>query len=283
MPAPMTFPTGLSGKTAVVTGAGGVMCSHFSRVLARAGARVALLDIDGRAAEEAARAVRADGFEARAYRADVLDRESLEEVHRRVLDDLGPCDLLINGAGGNNPRGNTDDEFFSSRAAEGVRDFYRLDLDGFKFVFDLNFIGTLLPTQVFSADMPGRPGCSILNVSSMNAIKPLTKLPAYSAAKAAVSNFTEWLATYFAKEGIRVNALAPGFFITNQNGPNLLDAEGGFTDRARKILAGTPMGRFGEIDELSGALLFLLSPQAASFITGVVLPVDGGFNAYCGV
>lgn len=213
----------------------------------------------------------------------MLDRESLEEVHRRVLDDLGPCDLLINGAGGNNPRGNTDDEFFSSRAAEGVRDFYRLDLDGFKFVFDLNFIGTLLPIQVFSADMPGRPGCSILNVSSMNAIKPLTKLPAYSAAKAAVSNFTEWLATYFAKEGIRVNALAPGFFITNQNRPNLLDAEGGFTDRARKILAGTPMGRFGEIDELSGALLFLLSPQAASFITGVVLPVDGGFNAYCGV
>lgn len=144
----------------------------------------------------------------RAYRADVLDRESLEEVHRRVLDDLGPCDLLINGAGGNNPRGNTDDEFFS-RAAEGVRDFYRLDLDGFKFVFDLNFIGTLLPTQVFSADMPGRPGCSILNVSSMNAYRPLTKLPAYSAAKAAVSNFTEWLATYFAKEGHRVNALAP--------------------------------------------------------------------------
>ena len=282
MPASMTFPAGLSGKTAVVTGAGGVMCSHFSRVLARAGVRVALLDIDGRAAEEAARAIRADGYEARAYRADVLVRESLEEVHRRVLDDLGPCDLLINGAGGNNPRGNTDDEFFS-RAAEGVRDFYRLDLDGFKFVFDLNFIGTLLPTQVFSADMPGRPGCSILNVSSMNAYRPLTKLPAYSAAKAAVSNFTEWLATYFAKEGIRVNALAPGFFITNQNRPNLLDAEGGFTDRARKILAGTPMGRFGEIDELSGALLFLLSPQAASFITGVVLPVDGGFNAYCGV
>lgn len=282
MPASTTFPAGLSGKTAVVTGAGGVMCSHFSRVLARAGVRVALLDIDGRAAEEAASAIRADGYEARAYRADVLDRESLEEVHRRVLDDLGPCDLLINGAGGNNPRGNTDDEFFS-RAAEGVRDFYRLDLDGFKFVFDLNFIGTLLPTQVFSADMPGRPGCSILNVSSMNAYRPLTKLPAYSAAKAAVSNFTEWLVTYFAKEGIRVNALAPGFFITNQNRPNLLDAEGGFTDRARKILAGTPMERFGEIDELSGALLFLFSPQAASFITGVVLPVDGGFNAYCGV
>lgn len=282
MPASTTFPAGLSGKTAVVTGAGGVMCSHFSRVLARAGVRVALLDIDGRAAEEAASAIRADGYEARAYRADVLDRESLEEVHRRVLDDLGPCDLLINGAGGNNPRGNTDDEFFS-RAAEGVRDFYRLDLDGFKFVFDLNFIGTLLPTQVFSADMPGRPGCSILNVSSMNAYRPLTKPPAYSAAKAAVSNFTEWLATYFAKEGIRVNALAPGFFITNQNRPNLLDAEGGFTDRARKILAGTPMERFGEIDELSGALLFLFSPQAASFITGVVLPVDGGFNAYCGV
>ena len=282
MPASTTFPAGLSGKTAVVTGAGGVMCSHFSCVLARAGVRVALLDIDGRAAEEAASAIRADGYEARAYRADVLDRESLEEVHRRVLDDLGPCDLLINGAGGNNPRGNTDDEFFS-RAAEGVRDFYRLDLDGFKFVFDLNFIGTLLPTQVFSADMPGRPGCSILNVSSMNAYRPLTKLPAYSAAKAAVSNFTEWLATYFAKEGIRVNALAPGFFITNQNRPNLLDAEGGFTDRARKILAGTPMERFGEIDELSGALLFLFSPQAASFITGVVLPVDGGFNAYCGV
>lgn len=283
MPTSLTFPADLSGKTAVITGAGGVMCSHFSRVLAQAGAKVALLDIDGQAAGEAARAIRADGLEARAYRADVLDRDSLEEVHGRVLSDLGPCDLLINGAGGNNPRGNTDDEFFSSRAAEGVRDFYRLDLSGFKFVFDLNFIGTLLPTQVFSADMPGRPGCSILNVSSMNAIKPLTKLPAYSAAKAAVSNFTEWLATYFAKEGIRVNALAPGFFITNQNRPNLLTAEGQFTARARKILAGTPMERFGEIDELSGALLFLLSPQAASFVTGVVLPVDGGFNAYCGV
>lgn len=280
----LPFHIDLTGKTVVITGAGGIMCSYFSKAIALTGANVAMLDINYEAVSKFADEVRSDGMTAIAYKANVLSLEDLESVHNEILKDFGPCDILINGAGGNNPRGNTEDEYYiPSYNNEAVKTFFDLDLDGFRFVMDLNFFGTLIPTRVFSKDMLNKENCSIINISSMNAIKPLTKLPAYSAAKAAVSNLTQWLATYFSKTGIRVNALAPGFFITNQNRPNLIDADGNYTPRAHKILAGTPAGRFGDISELVGALLFLLCPAASSFINGIIIPIDGGFDAYCGV
>lgn len=281
---PNPFPLDLSGRTAVITGAGGIMCSHFAGALSQAHATVCLLDINLPAAQAAADALTAAGYRAYAYRADVLDKAQLESVHAQILAAHGPCSILINGAGGNHPDGNTEDEYFRPEAVEpALKTFFQLDLNGFRRVFDLNFIGTVLPSQIFSADMTGRKDGCIINISSMNAIRPLTKLPAYSAAKSAVSNFTQWLAVYFSRAGIRVNAIAPGFFITNQNRPNLLHADGSLTPRAEKILSGIPAGRFGDISELTGALLFLLSPQAAGYVNGIVLPVDGGFSAYAGV
>lgn len=276
--------TDLTGKVAVVTGAGGVLCSQFAAVLARAGAKVALLDINEAAADAVAQAIAAEGGQARAYRCDVLSPAACREVAERVLSDLGPCDILINGAGGNNPRATTDKEYyFEGDLDADVKSFFDLDADGVSFVFNLNFLGTLLPTQAFARQMLSRPGCNILNISSMNAFTPLTKIPAYSGAKAAISNFTQWLAVHFSKAGIRVNAIAPGFFVTKQNEKLLFDDEGKPTARTGKILAATPMGRFGKAEELSGAVLFLLNNEAASFITGVVLPIDGGFSAYSGV
>ena len=201
-----------------------------------------------------------------------------------MQSDLGPCDILINGAGGNNPRATTDKEYYFEGDLDAeVKSFFDLDADGVSFVFNLNFLGSLLPTQAFARQMLGRPGCNILNISSMNAFTPLTKIPAYSGAKAAISNFTQWLAVHFSKAGIRVNAIAPGFFVTKQNEKLLFDDDGNPTPRTGKILAATPMGRFGKAEELSGAVLFLLNNEAASFITGVVLPIDGGFSAYSGV
>ena len=277
--------TDLSGKTAVVTGAGGVLCSLFSKVLARAGAKVAVLDINGEAAEKTAAEIRAEGGIAIAYSCNVLDRSSLEQTAERVQAELGKCDILLNGAGGNNPRATTDKEYYEEGDLDAdTKSFFDLDQSGVEFVFNLNFIGTLMPTQVFGKQMLGRSGCSILNVSSMNAYTPLTKIPAYSGAKAAVSNFTQWLAVHFSKEGIRVNAIAPGFFVTKQNKDLLFNKDGTPTPRTGKILAATPMGRFGDSEkELSGAVLFLLNNEAASFITGVTLPIDGGFSAYSGV
>ncbi len=197
---------------------------------------------------------------------------------------LGPCDILINGAGGNNPRATTDKEYYESGDIDAeTKSFFDLDKSGVEFVFDLNFIGTLLPTQEFARDMLGKKGCNIINISSMNAYTPLTKIPAYSGAKAAISNFTQWLAVHFSREGIRVNAIAPGFFSTAQNAELLWNADGTPTERTGKILAATPMGRFGETEELIGSVLFLLNEKAASFITGAVLPIDGGFSAYGGV
>ena len=214
----------------------------------------------------------------------MLEPEALEAVHAQVLRDFGPCDILINGAGGNNPRATTDKEYYFEGDLDAeVKSFFDLDADGVSFVFNLNFLGTLLPTQAFARQMLGRPGCNILNISSMNAYTPLTKIPAYSGAKAAISNFTQWLAVHFSKAGIRVNAIAPGFFVTKQNEKLLFDDDGNPTPRTGKILAATPMGRFGKAEELSGAVLFLLNNEAASFITGVVLPIDGGFSAYSGV
>ena len=262
--------TDLSGKVAVVTGAGGVLCSHFAKVLARAGAKVALLDLNEEAAKVYADEIVAEGGIAKAYACNVLKKDVCLAVAEQVKADLGPCDVLVNGAGGNNPRATPDKEYYEEGDSEG-------------FVFNLNFLGTLIPTQAFAAQMLGRAGCSILNISSMNAFTPLTKIPAYSGAKAAISNFTQWLAVHFSKAGIRVNAIAPGFFSTKQNAALLFNADGTPTARTGKILAATPMGRFGETEELEGGLLFLLNNEAAGFITGVVLPIDGGFSAYSGV
>ena len=276
--------TDLTGKVAVVTGAGGVLCSALSRVLARAGAKVALLDINEPAAAEVAAEINAEGGTARAYKCNVLDKADCLAVADAVKGDFGPCDILINGAGGNNPRATTDHEYYLPGDIDAdTKSFFDLDADGVSFVFNLNFLGTLLPTQAFAAQMVGREGCNIVNISSMNAFTPLTKIPAYSGAKAAISNFTQWLAVHFSREGIRVNAIAPGFFVTKQNEKLLFHDDGTPTPRTGKILAATPMGRFGKAEELEGALLFLLNNAAASFITGVVLPIDGGFSAYSGV
>ena len=281
---PNVLNTDLAGKVAVVTGAGGVLCSGFAKVLARAGAKVALLDLNFEAANKFAREIVEEGGAAKAYKCNVLDKEVCYAVADQVLADFGPCDILLNGAGGNNPRATTDKEYFEPGDIEGdTKSFFDLDKSGVEFVFNLNFIGTLISTQAFARQMAGRPGCSILNVSSMNAYTPLTKIPAYSGAKAAVSNFTEWLAVHFSKVGIRVNAIAPGFFSTAQNAALLWNPDGTPTARTGKILSATPMGRFGRPEELNGALLFLLNNEAAGFITGITLPVDGGFSAYSGV
>ncbi len=278
------FKIDLNGKVAVVTGAGGVLCSTMAEALAECGAKVALLDLNGDAAKQSADKITAAGGIAKGYQANALEKDSLETAHMKILDDFGPCDILINGAGGNHPLATTDKEYFSAGdLEEDVKTFFDLGQSGVEFVFNLNFIGTLLPTQVFAWDMVGRKGCNILNISSMNAYAPLTKIPAYSGAKAAVSNFTQWLAVHFAEEGIRVNALAPGFFVTNQNEKLLYREDGTPTERTGKILAATPMKRFGKTEELIGSVLFFLSEEAAGFITGVVLPIDGGFLAYSGV
>ena len=281
---PNVLNTDLTGKVAVVTGAGGVLCSAFAKVLARAGAKVALLDLNYDAADRFAQEIVAEGGVAKAYKCNVLDKDICYAVADQVLSDMGPCDILLNGAGGNNPRATTDKEYFELGDIEAdTKSFFDLDKSGVEFVFNLNFIGTLIPTQAFARQMVGREGCNILNISSMNAYTPLTKIPAYSGAKAAISNFTQWLAVHFSKVGIRVNAIAPGFFSTAQNAALLWNPDGTPTARTGKILAATPMGRFGQPEELNGALLFLLNNEAAGFVTGVTIPIDGGFSAYSGV
>ena len=276
--------TDLTGKVAVVTGAGGVLCSYFAKVLARAGAKVALLDLNEEAAKAYAQEIIEEGGIAKAFACNVLDKEICENVANEVEKEFGPCDILINGAGGNSPKATTDKEYFEIGDIDAeTKSFFDLDSAGVGFVFNLNFLGTLIPTQAFAKQMVGRDGCNILNISSMNAYTPLTKIPAYSGAKAAISNFTQWLAVHFSKVGIRVNAIAPGFFSTKQNAKLLFNEDGTPTARTGKILAATPMGRFGESEELEGGLLFLINNEAAGFITGVVLPIDGGFSAYSGV
>ena len=273
-----------TGKVAVVTGAGGVLCSAMAKALAQCGAKVALLNRTVAKAEVVVKEIVAEGGVARAYECNVLDKAQCCAVADAVLRDFGPCDLLINGAGGNNPCATTEKEYYEDGDLDGeTKSFFDLDEAGVRGVFDLNFAGTLIPTQAFARQMVGRKGCSILNISSMNAYTPLTKIPAYSGAKAAVSNFTQWLAVHFSKTGIRVNAIAPGFFATQQNRALLFHEDGTPTQRTEKILAATPMGRFGEREELLGATLFLLDDKAASFVTGVCIPIDGGFSAYSGV
>lgn len=280
----LPFEIDLKDKVVVVTGAGGIICSCLANAIAKCGAKVALLDLNKAAAQVYADEMTNEGLVAKAYGCNVLDKDSLEACHQEVLRDLGPCDILINGAGGNNPRATTDNEYAElDDAAKEIKTFFDLEKSGVEFVFNLNFIGTLLPTQVFAKDMVGRSGCNVLNISSMNAYTPLTKIPAYSGAKAAVTNFTQWLAVHFSHIGIRVNAIAPGFFSTKQNAALLWNADGTPTARTGKILAATPMGKFGEIEDLVGATLFLLSNEAAGFITGVTIPIDGGFSSYSGV
>ena len=275
----------LTGKTVVITGAGGVLCSAFAKAIAKEGAKVALLDLNEDAAKGYAKEIRDEGGIAYGYKANVLEKESLLAAAELIHKDLGTADILINGAGGNNKRANTDKEYYfkGDELDKDVVSFFDLDPEGVQFVFNLNFLGTLLPTQVFAKDLIGKKHASILNISSMNSFTPLTKIPAYSGAKAAVSNFTKWLAVHFSKEGIRVNAIAPGFFVTAQNKDLLYTEDGKPTARTEKILAATPMGRFGEPSELIGTLLYLLDDDLSGFVTGTVIPVDGGFSAYSGV
>ncbi len=277
----------LKGRVAVVTGGGGVLCGDFAKTLAKQGVKVAVLDLNEAAAQKVADEIVADGGVAIAVGCNVLEKESMENARAIINEKLGTCDILLNGAGGNNPKGTTTKETLEKidliEKNDDIKTFFDLDASGISFVFNLNFLGTLIPTQVFARDMAEKENTCIVMVTSMNAYRPLTKIPAYSAAKAAVKNFTEFMAVHFADVGIRVNAIAPGFFSTNQNKTLLWNEDGTPTARTNKILNATPMKRFGEANELSGALLFLCDEAYSSFITGTSICVDGGFSAYSGV
>ncbi len=273
-------------KVIVLTGAGGVLCSTLAKALAKQGHKIAVLDLRKEAAESVAKEIKNAGGIAIGVAANVLEKDSLEIAKKIVNEQLGLCDILINGAGGNHPLGTTSNTHFLEEDfknnGKDFKTFFDLDAKGIQFVFNLNFLGTLLPCQVFAKDMIGKKGCSILNISSMNAFTPLTKIPAYSAAKAAVSNFTQWLAVHFAKVNIRVNAIAPGFFLTDQNRALLTNADGTLTQRGKQIIEQTPMGRYGNPEDLISSTLYLCDDNSA-FVTGVVIPIDGGFAAYSGV
>lgn len=273
-------------KVIVLTGAGGVLCSTLAKALAKNGNKIAVLDLKLEAARKVADEINSTGGVAIGVMANVLEKESLETAKVEINSKLGKCDILINGAGGNHPLGTTSNPYLLEEdlknTADGFKTFFDLDPEGIKFVFNLNFIGTLLPTQIFAKDMVGRKGCSILNISSMNAFTPLTKIPAYSGAKAAVSNFTQWLAVHFSKVGIRINAIAPGFFLTDQNRTLLNNSDGSLTERGQQIIDQTPMGRYGTPEDLVSTTLYLCD-DSSSFVTGVVIPIDGGFAAYSGV
>lgn len=277
----------LKNRVAVVTGGGGVLCSGFAKALASQGMKVAVLDLKLEAAQRVANEIKAEGFEAMAIACNVLEKESLEAARNAVNEAFGTCDLLINGAGGNHPSGTTTKDKLElsdiAEKAEGVKTFFDLDAKGIEFVFNLNFLGTLLTTQCFAKDMVGKESAAIINVSSMNSYKPLTRIPAYSAAKAAVSNFTQFMAVHFSDVGIRVNAIAPGFFSTNQNKTLLYNEDGSLTQRSEKIISHTPLSRFGVPEDLSGTLLYLSDETYSKFVTGVIIPVDGGFSAFSGV
>ena len=285
----MTIPfrTDLSGKTVVVTGGGGVLCGHMARTVAECGAKVAVLDLRESAAEQVAKSIVEAGGKSIGIACDVLKKQGIETANAIINDTLGAVDILINGAGGNHPSGTTSNEFMGTSDLDepraGTVTFYDLDPEGFNFVFNINFLSTFLATQVFTKDMARRGAGVVINISSMNAFVPLTKVPAYSAAKAAVSNFTRWLAVHMSKVGIRVNAIAPGFFQTDQNRALLMEQDGSLTKRGETIVEHTPLGRFGRPEDLDGVLLWLLSESAASFVTGVIVPVDGGFSAFSGV
>ncbi len=278
-------PLNLENKVAVITGGGGVLCSTMAKSLASQGIKTAILDLNLEAAQKVAAEIKETyKTESIGISANVLDKASLNSAKLVVNEKLGSIDYLINGAGGNAANATTKAEFLTEEYLENLEDtFFGLEMEGFDKVFALNFQGTLLPTMVFAKDMIDKKAGSIINVSSMNSYTPLTKIPAYSAAKAAINNFTQWLAVHFAKTGIRVNAIAPGFLLTNQNRFLLIDEKTGeSTPRGEKIIRNTPMERYGEPEELTGTMLYLLSDWA-NFVTGVVIPVDGGFSAYSGV
>jgi NAD(P)-dependent dehydrogenase (short-subunit alcohol dehydrogenase family) len=281
------FKIDLKGKIAAITGGGGILCSVMAKAMADCGAKVAILDLKPEAAQKAADEITKTGGIAKGFACNVLDRASIETAHEQIKAALGPVDILINGAGGNHPKGTTSKEHLSvediTQKKEGVTTFYDLTVDGVQFVFNLNFLGTFLPTQVFSKDMVLKKRGNIINISSMNAFKPLTKIPAYSAAKAGVSNFTQWLAVHFSKVGVRVNALAPGFFLTDQNRGLLTQPDGSPTARGNTIITHTPQGKYGKPEDLVGPMLWLLSEEASGFVTGQVIAVDGGFSAFSGV
>ena len=273
-------------KTIVLTGAGGVLCSTLAKALAEQGNKVAVLDLRKEAADKVATEINKSGGKAIGVAANVLEKDSLKKAKEVINNAFGKVDILINGAGGNHPLGTTSNPFFAmedlQNTTEGFKTFFDLDPKGIEFTFNLNFLGTLIPTQVFAEDMVGRKGCSVLNISSMNAFTPLTKIPAYSGAKAAVSNFTQWLAVHFSKVGIRVNAIAPGFFLTDQNRSLLTNADGSLTQRGQQIIDQTPMNRYGNPEDLISSTLYLCD-DASAFVTGIVIPIDGGFSAYSGV
>ncbi|MCS4486561.1 SDR family oxidoreductase [Staphylococcus americanisciuri] len=278
----LPFQINLKNKVAVITGGTGVIGSEMSKALAQCGAKVAMVGIKDDS-KELIDEITSFGGQASFFLGDVTNKDEMERVRAEVHDTFGTVDILVNGAGGNAPRGTTDDERYDVNGKSDTKTFFDLDAKSVGFVMDLNFLGTFIPSQVFGADMVDKEDAAIINISSMNAFTPLTKIPAYSGAKSAVSNFTQWLSVYFSKTNIRVNAIAPGFLITAQNEKLLLNEDGSFTARSEKILTATPMERFGKPEELIGALLFLIDSKCSSFINGVVLPVDGGFNAYSGV
>ena len=281
------FKVNLKDQVAVITGGGGVLCSTMARALSACGARIAVADLKLEAAEAVAAEIRKEGGTAIGVACNVLEKESLAAANAKVKSELGPVDILINGAGGNHPKGTTSLEYLRPEDLlnnnKDLITFYDLDPKGVEFVFNLNFLGTLLPTQAFTREMAGKGKGVVINISSMNAFRPLTKIPAYSGAKAAVSNFTQWLAVHFSRVGVRVNGIAPGFFVTDQNRSLLTKPDGSWTPRANTILAHTPMGKFGAATDLTGTLLWLVSDEGAGFVTGVVIPVDGGFAAFSGV
>lgn len=279
----LPFEIDLKDKVVAVTGAGGVICSALAEAVAMCGAKTALIDLNEEAAKKNAEAITGRGYIAKGYCCNVLEKDSVKAARDKIAEELGTCDILINGAGGNHPKATTDDEFFLPEDLGRMKTFFDLDAEGVSFVFGLNFMGTLIPTQVFAMDMLHKKGASIINISSMNAYTPLTKIPAYSGAKAAVTNFTQWLAVHFSKVGIRCNAIAPGFFSTQQNAKLLFREDGTPTERTGKILRNTPMERFGEVDELIGSVLFLACEEASGFVNGACIPIDGGFAAYSGV
>ncbi|OPZ25176.1 MAG: putative oxidoreductase UxuB [Lentisphaerae bacterium ADurb.BinA184] len=285
----LPFTVDLRGQVAVVTGGSGVLCSRMALALAECGASVAILGRDPAKLDKVRAAIAAAGGTARAYSCDVLDRAALEKVGEAVARDLGPCRILVNGAGGNHPKAVSGVEVLRPehlRPAPGAAaptSFFDISAEGLQAVFGVNFVGLFIATQVFARGMAERGEGVIINLTSMAGERPLTKVGAYGAAKAAVANLTRWLAVHLAGVNVRVNAISPGFFLTEQNRPLLTTPDGGYSERARKIVAHTPLGRFGEADELIGTLLWLVSPAAAGFVTGAVIPVDGGFSAYSGV